>query len=25
MTTTGDGGWLLAAARHWNIDRDDPR
>ena len=25
MTTTGDGGWLLPAARHWNIDRDDPR
>jgi hypothetical protein len=25
MTTTGDGGWMTAAARHWNIDRDDPR
>jgi hypothetical protein len=25
MTTTGDGGWLVSAARHWNIDRDDPR
>jgi hypothetical protein len=25
MTATGDGGWLVAAARHWNIDRDDPR
>jgi hypothetical protein len=20
-----DGGWIAAAARHWNIDRDDPR
>jgi hypothetical protein len=20
-----DGGWLLAGARHWNVDRDDPR
>jgi hypothetical protein len=25
MTTTGDGSWLISAARHWNIDRDDPR
>jgi hypothetical protein len=25
MTTTGEGGWLVSAARHWNIDRDDPR
>ena len=25
MTTAGDGGWLVSAARHWNIDRDDPR
>jgi len=25
MTTTSDGGWLVSAARHWNIDRDDPR
>ncbi len=25
MTTTGDGGWLISAARHWNIDRTDPR
>jgi hypothetical protein len=25
MTATRDGGWLLAVARHWNIDRDDPR
>jgi hypothetical protein len=21
----GDEGWLAAAARHWNVDRDDPR
>ena len=21
----GDDGWLAAAGRHWNIDRDDPR
>jgi hypothetical protein len=20
-----DGGWIAAAARHWNVDRDDPR
>ncbi len=20
-----DGGWMAVAARHWNIDRDDPR
>jgi hypothetical protein len=20
-----DGGWIAAAARHWNIDRPDPR
>ena len=25
MTTASDGGWMVAAARHWNIDRDDPR
>jgi hypothetical protein len=25
MTTTSDGSWMVAAARHWNIDRDDPR
>ena len=25
MTTTSDGSWIVAAARHWNIDRDDPR
>ena len=25
MTATGDSGWLVSAARHWNIDRDDPR
>jgi hypothetical protein len=25
MTTTSDGGWLVSAARHWNVDRDDPR
>ena len=25
MTTTSDGGWLVSAARHWNIDRNDPR
>jgi hypothetical protein len=21
----GDGGWLLSASRHWNVDRPDPR
>ena len=21
----GDGGWLAAASRHWNLDRADPR
>ncbi len=21
----GDGGWLAAPARHWNIDRENPR
>jgi hypothetical protein len=26
MTPRGDGkGWIIAAARHWNIDRGDPR
>ena len=20
-----DGGWIVAAARHWNVDRTDPR
>ena len=25
MTTATDGGWMVSAARHWNIDRDDPR
>jgi hypothetical protein len=25
LTPAGDGGWIAAAARHWNIDRDDPR
>ncbi|HEY7259669.1 MAG TPA: hypothetical protein VH459_11395 [Gaiellales bacterium] len=25
MTTASDGGWMVSAARHWNIDRDDPR
>jgi hypothetical protein len=21
----GDGDWITAASRHWNVDRDDPR
>ena len=25
MTPRGDEGWLVSAARHWNIDRPDPR
>jgi hypothetical protein len=25
LMPTTDGGWIAAAARHWNIDRDDPR
>jgi hypothetical protein len=25
LTPASDGGWMAAAARHWNIDRDDPR
>jgi hypothetical protein len=25
MTAASNGGWLVSAARHWNIDRDDPR
>jgi len=25
LTPRDDGGWIAAAARHWNIDRDDPR
>ncbi len=25
LMPSSDGGWIAAAARHWNIDRDDPR
>ena len=25
MVPRHDGGWLIAAGRHWNVDRDDPR
>ena len=26
MTPRPDGGsWVVSAARHWNVDRDDPR
>ena len=25
LMPTADGGWIAAAGRHWNIDRDDPR
>jgi hypothetical protein len=25
LTPRDDGSWIAAAARHWNIDRDDPR
>jgi hypothetical protein len=25
LTPAGDGGWYSQVARHWNIDRDDPR
>jgi hypothetical protein len=25
MTPRADDGWMVGAARHWNIDRDDPR
>ena len=25
LMPASDGGWIAAAARHWNIDRDDPR
>ena len=25
MIPRDDGGWLVAAGRHWNVDRDDPR
>ena len=25
LMPSADGGWIAAAARHWNIDRDDPR
>ena len=25
LTPASDGGWIASAARHWNIDRDDPR
>jgi hypothetical protein len=25
LTPTEDGRWMTAAARHWNLDRDDPR
>jgi hypothetical protein len=25
MTPRPDGSWIVAAARHWNVDRDDPR
>jgi len=25
MVPRDDGGWLIAAGRHWNVDRDDPR
>jgi hypothetical protein len=25
MTSREDGGWMVSAARHWNIDRADPR
>jgi hypothetical protein len=25
LIPAGDSGWITAASRHWNIDRDDPR
>jgi hypothetical protein len=25
MTARDDGSWIASAARHWNLDRDDPR
>jgi len=25
MMPRDDGGWIVAAGRHWNVDRDDPR
>jgi len=25
MVPREDGGWMVAAGRHWNVDRDDPR
>lgn len=25
LTPMDDGGWLAQVARHWNVDRDDPR
>jgi hypothetical protein len=25
MMPRDDGGWLVSAGRHWNIDREDPR
>jgi hypothetical protein len=25
LMPASDGGWIAAAARHWNVDRDDPR
>ncbi|HZR15633.1 MAG TPA: hypothetical protein VFC33_20540 [Acidimicrobiia bacterium] len=25
LVPTGDGGWLCTVARHWNLDRPDPR
>jgi hypothetical protein len=25
MPRRDDGTWVVAAGRHWNVDRDDPR